>query len=247
LIIILLILTDGCTQKLIISDNNYIYDNNSVQYTINKIKENNISNKDFFIEKANITIKTIKGSKKLLFNSKYKIPDIYLFSLKSSAGIEIARIYIDKDTLLVNDRIERKLLFGKPRDLEVIYGIPYLVLKRIFGDFISEESREMISLERINNQLAFIQKSGEGTWKSVLDTKNEKVKSTEFSNDNGGEKIEIFYSKFEKEGKHIPESIEFNDANDGINIKIKILRIVIPWNGEVEFIPGKGYIKDEIK
>jgi Domain of unknown function (DUF4292) len=247
LIIILLILANSCSQKLIISENNYISDNNTVQDIINKIKKNNINKEGFFIEKANISIKTINGSKKFLLNSKFQIPDKYLFSIKSSTGIEGERIYIEKDTLLLNDRNEKKLLFGKPKDLEKVSGIPYFIFKRIFGDLISEESSEIISLEKINNQIVFIQKSEEGIWKSVLNPKIEKVKSTEFSKNIGREKIEIIYSKFKKEGKHIPENIEYNDVNEGINIKIRILKIIIPWDGEVEFIPGKGYIKEEIK
>ena len=247
LIIILLILAVGCTKKLIISDNNYISDDNYVQSTINKIKDNNISNGGFFIEKANIWIKTKSGSKKFLFNGKFQLPDKYLFSIRSNTGIEGARIYIDKDTLLINDRIEKKLFFGKPNDLTEVLGVPYVILKRIFGDCISEETKEQASFERTKNQLIFVQKEREGKWKSVLDTKNEKVKSTEYLVGNGRQKIEVIYSKFGKEGKHIPENIEINDVNERNNIKIKILKIVIPWQGEVDFIPGKGYIKEEIK
>lgn len=242
-----MILADSCSPKLIVSERNYISDDNSVQAIINKIRDNNISNENFFIEKANILIKTKAESKKFLFNGKFQKPDKYLFSLKSSTGIEGARIYIDKDTLLVNDRIQKKLLFGKPKDLEAVSGIPYLILKRIFGDLIYEEKREIISLEKINNQLIFKQNLTEGTWTSVIDTKNEKIKSAEFLKSNNRGKFEIIYLKFEKEGKHVPEEIQFNDVNGEINIKIKILKMVIPWQDEIEFIPGKGYIKEAIR
>ena len=37
---------------------------------------------------------------------KYELPDKYLISIRSKAGIEAARIFITKDTVLINDRIK---------------------------------------------------------------------------------------------------------------------------------------------
>jgi hypothetical protein len=241
-----LIFQTGCTAKRIVSESAFNSNIGSVEDIINKVKNNNISNESFFIEKGNIYIKKNEESNRFIFNCKFQKPDKYLFSFRNRAGIEGARMYITKDTLEINDRIEKKLLYGRPEDMERVYGIPYFVLNKLFGDLVFEENVNS-SFEKDENKIFLNQRSGDGVWKSFLDTKNEKVKSTEFSEKNRGKIIEIIYSKFGKNRGHFPEDIEFKDITKGINGHIYISKMVIPWNGEIEFIPGKGYIKEEIK
>ncbi len=241
-----MIFQTGCTAKRIVSGSSFNSNISSVEDIINKVKNNNISNEGFFIEKGNLYIKRKEDFNRFIFNCKFQKPDKYLFSFRNNAGIEGARMYITKDTLVINDRIEKKLLYGKPEDMERVYGIPYFVLNKLFGDLDFGENVNN-SFEKDENKIFLTQQSENGVWKSYLDTKNEKVKSTEFLEKNRGKIIEIIYSKFGKDRGHFPEDIDFKDITKGINTHIHISKMVIPWNGEIEFIPGKGYIKEEIK
>jgi len=50
------------------------------------------------------------------------------------------------------------------------------------------------------------------------------------------------YSKYLKlDNILIPGIIEFTDSQYDIFVKIRIVKVEYPWDGNVKFIPGKGY------
>ena len=58
---------------------------------------------------------------------------------------------------------------------------------------------------------------------------------------------EIKYDQFSNVGGiSIPKYIEMIQYQTNTTIKIKILKIEIPWTGNIEFVPGKGYEKLEL-
>lgn len=247
LIILLLVLNAGCTAKKFVSERSANDEEKSIEKIINTVKINNLAEENFFIEKANFLITRNNNTTKYLFSVKFIKPDKYLFSIRNFTGIEGARIYITKDTILINDRIEKRILYGKPKDLEKISGLPYFIINIAFGDLFFCENIGIIKSERINNQVILSQQCQGRAWNTVLDPKVGKVKSVVFSTGVQKELIEINYSKFEKKGKHIPMVIELKDLSRNINAKVKFERMQIPWTGEIEFLPGKGYTKEEIK
>ena len=84
-----------------------------------RTREKNITETDFNIRKAEIEIKNNDQKQKLLANLKYKNPGTYLLSIRGKTGIEAARVYITKDTILINDRINKRLFYGSTRYLEI--------------------------------------------------------------------------------------------------------------------------------
>jgi hypothetical protein len=246
LIIILLILFESCVTKHIISEENLDFLNPPVEDIINKIKARNISENGFFIEKSIVTLKIDNEEKKFVLNGKFQKPNIYLFSVRNTTGIEAARIFLTLDTLIINDRIERKLLIGKPGNLENISGISYFFIKIMFGDMIVPEKEQNIRMEKIGNQYILVEELDEGVCKSFIDLKLEKIKSVELAGNNKKEII-VKYSKFGKDKYHLPALVEMTDVKQNINLKIQIKRVKIPWNESLEFIPGKGYKIEKIK
>ena len=106
-----------------------------------RIENQNLTKRNFFIQKAEIEILSEEENQKLIASIKFIYPDQYLISLKSKTGIEAARIFITDDTVLINDRINRKLYFGKPAQLKNKYGISPAVLPVVLGDFIKGNSK----------------------------------------------------------------------------------------------------------
>jgi hypothetical protein len=240
-------LNGGCTAKRFVSERFPGSDEESIERIIGDIRKNNLSEENFFIEKGNLALKQNDKTTKILFSVKFVKPDKYLFSIRNTTGIEGARIYATKDTVLINDRIEKRLLYGKPKDLEKISGLPYFIINIAFGDLFFCGNNEIIKSERLNNKVIITQQCQGKIWNTVLDPEEGKVKSVVFSAGIQGEPIELSYSNFRKKGGHIPMIIELKDMNRNINAKVKIERLQIPWTGEIEFLPGKGYIKEEIK
>jgi hypothetical protein len=246
IVILFLILNGGCTIKRFIDEKTSDSDKESVEKIIDVVKNNNISKVNYFIVKGEFSVKINNKLTRLLFSLKHLIPDKYLLSIKSRSGIEGARIYLIKDSVLINERIGKKLLVGTPKDLEKITGIPFFIMNMAFGDLLLFDGNEIAESERINNIVRIQQQHMGKIWNSFLDTNVGKVKSAEFLIGDMGEKIKISYSKFQKTERHVPEVIVLKDPNKKMKVEIRIKRIEIPWDGDIEFIPGKGYVKEEI-
>ena len=67
---------------------------------------------------------------------KYRLPGNYLVSIRNKTGMEAARVYVTHDTVLINDRIYRKLYIGSNEYLLKKYGIATNSLPLVFGDYL---------------------------------------------------------------------------------------------------------------
>jgi hypothetical protein len=122
------------------------------------------------------------------------------------------------------------------------YGITSSVLPVIVGDYINDNLSEINKTKCSDGKLKIegILKEIELTY--VIDCKLGKSISVvpEYGLNEGD--IEIKYGEFIKNGNTItPGRIEIKDLQRMTTIIIKILKIVTPWNGKIEFIPGNNY------
>lgn len=214
---------------------------------LESVKSQNITNEGFFIQKAEIEVITQDVKEKFISSIKFEKPDKYLISIKSRTGIEGARIYISEDSIMINDRINKKVYFGTSLYVKRNYGLNQSVLPLIFGDIVVDkscvESREKCLENKLN-----LQCSVKGVRLDYnIDCKKRKI-ALVYQMENDVQKgIKIVYERFFNVGNIIiPARVEFKDSETKIDIKIKILKVVSPWNGSVKFIPGKGYELKEL-
>lgn len=242
-ILFLVILSTGCSVIRIGGNRNYELSNEIIaERLLENIKKQNITTNNFFIQKAEIEISSQEGTEKVLGSIKFKRPDKYLISIKSRAGIEGARIFISDDTILINDRINKKQYYGSPQYLKRKYGITASVLPVILGDYITDNFSDNSQAKCSDGKLDIDCIVGGIKIKYVIDCKKGKtiLAIPENSLNNGG--IEIQYSDFLKSGDIIiAGKIEIKDFQGMTTIKIKIQKIESPWNGNIEFIPGNKY------
>ena len=206
------------------------------------VKEQNITNTSFFIQKAEIELITENGKEKFLASIKFEKPDKYLVSLRSKAGIEGARIYISGDTILVNDRINKRMYFGTSFYLKKKFGLTQTFLPLIFGDIIMNSDCEKSKGKCVDNKLnvSCIQKGVKLSYE--IDCRKRKSVSVTQMNNFAMEGFKITYGGFYRlENEFIPKSVEFKDIQYNSTINIKILKAELSWNGTVKFVPGKGY------
>jgi hypothetical protein len=209
---------------------------------LESIKNQNLTDSSFFIQKAELEVKTQTGKEKFICNIKFKSPDEYLISLKSRSGIEGARIYISKDTILVNDRINKKMYFGTSDFLKRKYGFAQSYLPLIFGDIVLDKNCEADQEKCSGDKLKILCSVNGVLLNYDIDCQKRKViLVNQVSNFvQGGLKIK--YENFFKIGNIlIPKIVEFGDSEFNTAIKIKILKVEYPWNGTIKFAPGKGY------
>jgi hypothetical protein len=212
-----------------------------------RIKKSNLSADGFYIQKAQIEY--FSGARKEIFlaSVKYEYPFKYLISLKSRTGLEGARIYITRDSILVNDRINKIVYFGSTYDIRKKFGIDQSFISLLFGDFVDNENRKMNESECINGTLSIDRFIHGLILHYIIDCRNEKVKSAAVANNSEMKGIEFSYEKYKRlSGIILPGVINMKYLNDNIRVKLKILKLEYPWKGTVTFIPGKGYKEIEL-
>lgn len=243
-----MILSMGCSVVRIGGNRiNNLSDNTVPDKLIESINNQNITNNNFFIQKAELEFTTQDGTEKLLATIKFINPDQYLISIRSRAGIEIARIYFSGDTILINDRINRKQYFGSSEYLTGKYGIPESVLPVILGDFIADNLSGNSTEKCLDGKLDINSIVNGIRIKYIIDCKKGKSILAITENSLNITKIEIRYSDFLKNRDVLyPGKIEIKDFQRNINIQIKIHRLESPWNGIIEFIPGNKYEKIQL-
>lgn len=242
-ILFLLIVCTGCSVIRTNSNRSTgLSKDQSPEGLLEGINKQNVSGKGFFIQKAEIEITTAQGKERVLGSIKHISPDIYLVSIKSRTGLEVVRIYLTEDTILINDRINKKQFFGSPEYLKKKYVISALTIPLLVGDYIAEKQYD-ISQQRCLNGILKVDSNIEGiNINYFIDCKKKKVISAEVKSKIGDKGVKINFNDFIKFSKGIvPGKIEILNFQDGPSVVIVIKKIETPWNGNLEFIPGKNY------
>jgi hypothetical protein len=247
LILISLIFLSGCAIKRVASDRQYSSGTLNIDQLVDSVLKKNISEEGYFIEKADISINTNGNNEKYLLTARFQAPDKFLVSIRNTAGIEGARIYITKDSVFVNDRIHSRLLSGNKSILERKTGIPADLATVALGDLILDKEQTGNRYEGNEKQVVITRIEGNYEWKIILDPSLRKVRSYEITNISNGKKGTFKFDNFSKSKLPVPFLITFEDKERNISARLKISRIKIPWKGEIEFIPGKGYTKEMLK
>lgn len=206
------------------------------------LTDKNITERNFFIQKAEIDFISISGMEKVIGSIKYERPDKFLISIKSKTGIEAVRIFISRDTILINDRINKRILYGDPDYLKNKYGIPDNLMGLIVGDYISDNNLELNKKNCLNGKYSLNDEADGIKMKYIIDCKLNKVIYASNETALNANRIEIKFGHFKAvEAKLVPEEIEINDFKTNTHIVIRIKKIEYPWTGNVEFIPGYRY------
>ena len=206
------------------------------------IRKLNLTNKDFIIQKAEIEIDIANDSQSLTASLKYKTGGTYLLIIRSKTGIEAARFYITRDTILINDRVNRKLYCASPGYLYSKYGISVNALPVLFGDYLSENMSDnppLICKNGLSELKAGILKT---EINYTIDCSIDKVKSAKFGNVKDENFVFLSFDKFKKiDNSVFPVKIEMEDSYRKSVIRISIEKIDFSGFDKIDFIPGKNY------
>lgn len=209
---------------------------------IESLRKQNITSNNFFIQKAEIEISTGNKSEKLIGSMKFLKPDKFLISIKSRTGIEALRIFISPDTILVNDRINRKLLYASHDYLRTKYGLPDSVFALLLGDYVSNSVFGLNKRNCLNGKINLDGLIDGIDVKYIIDCKLNKVIYASNEEILRGREVELKFDDFEKRGDILTAGkIEIRDVMGMLSIIIRIKKIEYPWNGSIEFIPGSRY------
>lgn len=212
------------------------------------VVNNNLTKNSFFIQKADVRLKNQDVTEKVTANVKFRAPDTMMVSIRTFAGIEAARFFITGDTILVNDRINKQILYGKPDNFYRRYGFSIGMAGIIFGDFLGT-IKDLSGNINCKPGLAVERNifSERNKIRYIIDCSSRKATYAEATSFESGQMIKFYYSGFRKSGK-ITYPVNIRIVNDQIpaEIEIEIKKIDIKWSGSIEFVPGAGYELSEI-
>ena len=236
-------ISTGCSVVKNVRSKDYGFSGRLItEQTLEGLKIQNVTENNFYIRKAEIEIITLAGREKFLGSLKFERPGKYLISIKSRTGIEGARVLISDDTLLINDRINRKQYYGSADYLLKKFGISNSVLPVILGDYIGDKISGNFNSECLDGKLDVESIKSGMKIKYLIDCKKGKPILAITENNVDKENIKITYEDFIKKRDFLtPTKIEIFDPQRNTTIKIKILKMESPWDGTIEFIPGNRY------
>jgi hypothetical protein len=209
---------------------------------IENIVSNNLTNNDFIIQKAEIEINNQGSESSFLASIKYKKERKYLLSIRTKAGIEVARIFITGDTILANDRINKKLYYGSPEYLEKKYGISIASIPVVLGDLLIDYYPGNGNLQCRNGKAGINGTIENKEISYIIDCREKKIEEVKYRNNPEASQIEIIFRDFGKiDYCSYPSTIELKDHYGGSSIKISIKKISLNPEEELKFIPGTNY------
>jgi len=210
--------------------------------SIETVVLNNLSNNSFYIQKADIRVIQDNISVRLIADIKFKRPDSMLITVRSRTGIEGGRAFITRDTLIIRDRINKKLMVGKPEILGTKYGIEKSFILSVLGDIVIEEKDRAVTMECIRGDFRKEYLVGGKNVEYIIDCQRKKLKQAYFEGDIKTGNITIAMSEIVNSGKVVyPGKIEINDDLKSMAIVLEIKKIESPWNGKMGSVSGQGY------
>ncbi len=210
--------------------------------SLESVFRNNLSNSDFNIQKAEITVIQDNISVRVIADIKFRRPDSMMITIRSRTGIEAGRAFISKDTLIIKDRFNKKLLVGKPEALAKKYGVDPSFLFTVLGDIVVAEKDRTVLLECTKGEFRKEYDIHGKRVEYVIDCQRKKLKQTYFEGDINSGNITIDLSDIKNEGRIVyPGQIEINDDLKSVGIVMEIKKIESPWKGRIGSISGQGY------
>lgn len=215
---------------------------------IESVIENNLSNDNFYIQKADINVIQNNVSVRFTASIKFRKPDTLLITVRSKAGIEAGRALITKDTIIINDRINKKLLVGSPAVIGPKYGIEPSLIFVVIGDVIVDEKDSKRSLNCLKGTYSDEFEINGKKVDYIIDCDKRKAIQAYFEGDIKSGNITINFSDIMSSGQvKFARTIKINDDLNSLDIHLEIKKIERPWNGRIGFVPGAGFKVIKIK
>lgn len=206
------------------------------------IVERNLTNGNFYIQKAEIALYNEGETVSLLATLKYQKEGRYLISLRTRSGVEVVRMLIANDTILANDRINKKLYRGSTLYLESKYGISFVTLPVILGDYIYDNNIGESIIDCNNGKAEIYKSAGNRRIDFLLNCRLKKVEVAKFNSETGEGRIEVRLENFTRAGDYLyPGTILITDSKSISEIKIEIKKIEFDTDENLKFVPGTNY------
>ena len=213
---------------------------------VSDVTDLNFTAQPFFIQRAEINITGNNESQRVMATIKFAQPDSFLISVRF-LGIEVARILLTSDTILINDRLNQTLYFGSNQSVKRLYGFDLMFFPVLLGDLIT--GQQTFSGINCNNGQALLREFRQEyiiNYFIACDTR--KCKEVTVENALMKDYISIEFGNFGNDGEMtFPKRIKINNFVNFALFEMTIDRVEFNVTSGIEFIPGRNFMRVEIK
>lgn len=217
---------------------------NTTGVSIRDVLDRNFANNDFSIKKIEVGFNSDGEYSSFLAGIKFKFPSTWLITVRSNTGIEIVRVFIDRDSVWVNNRLQRKLYVGNCESFEKKFGLYPVMLPMFLGDLICSEARATDMYQCNNKEIQFNDRLGDFNIENTISCSDRKIERLIMKNGS----IEILSVRIEKSKRmndiFYPERILLKSGKTKATLRIKALDFDLNKIESILFIPGKGYERE---
>ena len=246
LLLLLMVITGSCRSTRI-SESRVSKESPEINaaWFLRSVESRNIFSGALIINR--ITVNYNSGGERHRFraNLKYDGENAVLISIRTFAGIEAARIFMDADSVKIIDRLNKIYYRGKTRELEEKYGLPLGNIGLLFGDFIYKGARG--KKECIEGYVTREIADRNGIMKYTFDCSEKKLAEVEGIVAAGGAFINGSFGNYRQEnGLIFPATIEWQGGRIDAQLQMEMRNLREPDNVSLIFRPGEDYTVRDI-
>jgi hypothetical protein len=179
--------------------NEHTGSHNTLDY--DKLVKNNVSNNSFIINRVDIQINRNGEKQSLISTVRYNSEqERILIVLRTIAGIEVARFYTGKDTVIFADRFNQKVYYGKPDYFKEKFGIDVKQIFTLLGDYLVINDSELKDNDCVNGRKLIKISYKKELLSYIINCRLSKAEQIEINYANGANRILIDLGKFRTKG-----------------------------------------------
>ena len=206
------------------------------------LEKNNIAGKGLIISKARI--KYSDDATEASFTAVIRInkKGEILASLKSFAGIEVARVIFTEDTFYLFDRIHRTVSFSSFEDVGKRYGLKKEWMMMLLGDtpgILTEKGNKIKCRDGVGARERTI---GGFRIGEEFDCNAGKATDVSMMEASGRLLSTLRFSEFIKISEIVIPSLVVIDSRTNLfHVEMSIEKVETGWDGEIDFVRPNGY------
>lgn len=187
---------------------------------LEEVSSKNLTNEGFRFDRIRVVMEAAGETRRFTANIRYDKNGTMLVSVRIIASIEVARIYLDKERIVVLDRLNRIYTSGETAVVLKKYGLNWDMIPLLFGDL----PNGLVSEQRINcvgGTANLMLEKGSDNYNAGFDCNQGKLISLTGSSESFS--VSISFKDFIREGSRVyPENIFFNETKSLIAMELSM-------------------------
>ncbi len=206
------------------------------------VGKNNIGSESFIIQKLSVSYYLNGENRKFGGNLKHDKNGDILISIRITGGIEVARIYLRKDSVRINDRVNKIYSYGETNKIIEKYGFSYNDIYLLFGDLPEIFNENDIGFCENGFSESNVKYYNGYSISIKIDCNERKVSEFNVQNDKENVLYRINYNKINfGDNYKLAEKVMLNYPKNNFKAEIELRGFKLIDEINMKFKPGKGY------